>query len=204
MYLEFLAIKNDYIKASRRAFACGLAAASGGNISARLPGSGLMLIKPSGITLGDADERNLLITDLEGNVIEGNQKPTKETILHGEIYRKMPETGGIVHAHPLYSLMCANCFDQLPLVTKQMKQITDSPVPICKIKSLTVEREGMEEICKSLEQVKRPCGFLLEEHGVVAFAGNVTEAEYAAELIEENARVYWNMKLMERAENRWG
>ena len=136
-----------------------------------------MLIKPSGITLGDADEDNLLITDLEGTVIEGVRKPTKETILHGGVYRKMPEVGGIVHAHPLYSLMCANCFDLLPLVTKQMKQITDSPVPICKLKSLT--------------------GFLLEEHGVVAFAKNVIEAEYIAELIEENARVYWNMKLME-------
>ena len=157
-----------------------------------------MLIKPSGITLGDADEDNLLITDLEGTVIEGVRKPTKETILHGGIYRKMPEAGGIVHAHPLYSLMCANCFDLLPLVTKQMKQITDSPVPICKLKSLTVEQEGMEEIYRSLEQINRPCGFLLEEHGVVAFAKNVIEAEYIAELIEENARVYWNMKLMER------
>lgn len=197
MYLEFLEVKNAYIKASRRAFACGLAAASGGNISARIAGSGYMLIKPSGITLGDADEDNLLITDLEGTVIEGVRKPTKETILHGGIYRKMPEAGGIVHAHPLYSLMCANCFDLLPLVTKQMKQITDSPVPICKLKSLTVEQEGMEEIYRSLEQINRPCGFLLEEHGVVAFAKNVIEAEYIAELIEENARVYWNMKLME-------
>ena len=88
MYLEFLEVKNAYIKASRRAFACGLAAASGGNISARIPGSGYMLIKPSGITLGDADEDNLLITDLEGTVIEGVRKPTKETILHGGIYRK--------------------------------------------------------------------------------------------------------------------
>ena len=43
MYLEFLEVKNAYIKASRRAFACGLAAASGGNISARIPGSGYML-----------------------------------------------------------------------------------------------------------------------------------------------------------------
>ena len=79
--------------------------------------------------------------------IRDRRKPTKETILHGGIYRKMPEVGGIVHAHPLYSLMCANCFDLLPLVTKQMKQITDSPVPVCKLKSLTVEQEGMEEIC---------------------------------------------------------
>ena len=55
MYLEFLDRKNDYIKASRRAFEAGLAAGTGGNISVRLPGD-RMLVKPSGITLGEAGE----------------------------------------------------------------------------------------------------------------------------------------------------
>lgn len=52
MYLEFLEVKNAYIKASRRAFACGLAAASGGNISARIPGSGYMLINLQALPWG--------------------------------------------------------------------------------------------------------------------------------------------------------
>ena len=52
MYLDFIKAKNDYIAASRRAFECGLAAASGGNISVRLPGEEKMIVKPSGITLG--------------------------------------------------------------------------------------------------------------------------------------------------------
>ena len=87
MYLDFITAKNAYLAASHRAFACGLAAASGGNISVRLPGTDLMIVKPSGITLGQAAEENLIITDLYGNLVEGSIKPTKETILHGGLYR---------------------------------------------------------------------------------------------------------------------
>lgn len=191
MYLEFIAAKNAYIAASRRAFACGLAAASGGNISVRLPGTERMIVKPSGITLGAAAEENLIVTDLYGNLVEGSIKPTKETILHGGLYRRYPDIGGIVHAHPLYSIMCANTFDGVPLVTKQMKQIMDRPIPICKIKSNTVDEAGMNMIYAMLDANPGVCCFLLEEHGVVSFAKTVTDAENNAELVEENARVFW-------------
>lgn len=190
MYLEFIAAKNDYLRASHRAFACGLTAASGGNISVRLDGD-KMLVKPSGITLGEASEENLLITDLHGQPLEGKQKPTKETILHGGLYRALERVGAVVHVHPVYSIMCANCFDELPLVTKQMKQVMQTPVPICKVKSLTVDDAAMREILGLFEADPGLCCFLLEEHGVVAVGPTAAAAEDLAELVEENARVYW-------------
>lgn len=191
MYLDFIAAKNAYIAASHRAFVCGLAAASGGNISVRLPGTDLMIVKPSGITLGQAAEENLIVTDLYGNLVEGSIKPTKETILHGGLYRQFDHIGGIVHVHPVYSIMCANRFDEMPLVTKQMKQIMNVPVPVCKIKNNTVDQQGMQMIYDMLAQKPGVCCFLLEEHGVVSFAKSVTDAENNAELVEENARVFW-------------
>lgn len=193
MYLDFLSAKNAYIAASHRAFACGLAAASGGNISVRLAQNDRMLVKPSGITLGEASEENLIVTDLHGQLVEGNIKPTKETILHGGLYRLLPHIGGIVHVHPVYSIMCANTFDEMPLVTKQMKQIMTENVPVCKIKNNTVDEDGMRMIYNMLEIRPNICCFLLEEHGVVSFAKTVAEAENNAELVEENARVYWKM-----------
>ena len=191
MYLDFITAKNAYLAASHRAFACGLAAASGGNISVRLPGTDLMIVKPSGITLGQAAEENLIITDLYGNLVEGSIKPTKETILHGGLYRRLEQIGGIVHVHPVYSIMCANRFDEMPLVTKQMKQIMDVPVPVCKIKNNTEDEQGMRMIYDMLAKKPGVCCFLLEEHGVVSFAKSVADAENNAELVEENARVFW-------------
>lgn len=191
MYLEFLKAKNDYIAVSRRAYAANLAAASGGNISVRVPGTDLMIIKPSGITFADADESNLILARLDGTLAEGSLRPTKETILHGGIYRQFPSAGAVVHAHPVYSIMCANTFDEVPLVTKQMKQIMDCPVPVCKIKNNTVDEKGMDMIREMLESRPGVRCFLLEEHGVVAFGKDAFDAEYLAELVEENARVYW-------------
>lgn len=193
MYLEFLEAKNAYLAASRRAFACGLAAGSGGNLSIRIPQTELMIVKPSGITLGEVDESNLVIADLHGNLVEGRAKPTKETILHGGLYRRLPQIDAVVHVHPVYTIMCANCFDELPLVTKQMKQITSQPVPVLKIKHNTVDEAGMEMIGALLDCQPDACCFLLEEHGLVSFAKTMQDAQNNAELIEENARVYWEM-----------
>ncbi len=193
MYLEFLKAKNEYIAASRRAFACGLAAGSGGNLSIRIPGTQLMIVKPSGITLGEVDETNLVIADLFGNLVEGKTKPTKETLLHGGLYRNRPQIGAVVHVHPVYSIMCANCFEEMPLVTKQMKQITSRPVPILKIKHNTVDEAGMRQVEALLKDRPEACCFLLEEHGLVSFAATMQDAQNNAELIEENARVFWEM-----------
>ena len=197
MYLEFISAKNAYIAASRRAFACGLAAASGGNISVRIPGTDHMIVKPSGITLGQAAEENLTIADLSGRLLEGERKPTKETILHGGLYRFLPDTGAVVHLHPVSCMIVANCFDEMPLVTKQMKQITDRPVPVLKIKNNTVDEAGMAMIGALLKAQPGIPGFLLEEHGLVTFAKTAEDAENNAELFEENARVFLGMRGLE-------
>lgn len=195
MYLDFISAKNDYLAASHRAFACGLAAATGGNVSVRIGQGDHMLVKPSGLTLGDVSEQNLIITDLYGQLLEGSIKPTKETLLHGGLYRQIAQIGGIVHVHPIYAMLCANCFHELPAVTKQMKQITQFPVPVLKLKSLTVEEKGMENIYALLQKNADLCCFLLEEHGVVCFAKTARDAENNAELVEENAKVFWEMSM---------
>lgn len=193
MYLEFLNGKNDYIKASLRASQAGLAAGTGGNISVRLKEENRMLVKPSGITLGEAAEDNLIITDLDGNLLEGTLKPTKETLLHGELYKAYPHIGAIVHVHPIYSIIVANKCGEMELVTKQMEQITDRPVPVCKIKNNTIDARGMEMIHQVFrEEPKTPC-ILLEEHGLVAVGKTAMDACYIAELAEENAKVFWAM-----------
>lgn len=193
MYLDFLKQKNDYIAANHRAEKLGLAAGTGGNISVRIKGTDLMLIKPSGIVLGDTAESNFIITDLEGTLVEGNIKPTKETLLHGDLYKKYPEICAVVHVHPIHVMTVANMFDEMPLVTKQMKQITDRPVPICKSKNNTVDARCIEMIHEIFASNPKTPGFLLEEHGLVAVGKTALDACYIAELMEENAKVYWNM-----------
>ena len=76
-------IAEKLVIASKRAYNRGIQTGSGGNVSARIPGTETMLVKASGGSLGDCTPEGFLITDFDGNVVEGAGKPTREALLHG-------------------------------------------------------------------------------------------------------------------------
>ena len=84
-------IAEKLVIASKRAYNRGIQTGSGGNVSARIPGTETMLVKASGGSLGDCSPEGFLITDFEGNLIEGTGKPTREALLHGYIYKLRPD-----------------------------------------------------------------------------------------------------------------
>ena len=86
----------------------GDAAANDGNISVRV-GEGRLLITPSGVSKGRMTPDMLLVTDLDGTVIEGNRHPSSEGKMHLEVYRGRPDVNAVVHAHPPVSTAFAVC-----------------------------------------------------------------------------------------------
>ena len=78
MYREFLKAKNDFLQAAERTYSSGIQTGTGGNLSVRIPGTDLMIVKPSGYSYGQCSEENLTITDFAGNLQEGTCKPTRE------------------------------------------------------------------------------------------------------------------------------
>ena len=76
-------LAQELADASKRAYIRGIQTGSGGNVSARIPGTETMLVKASGGSLGDCTPEEFLITDFDGNVMEGTGKPTREALLHG-------------------------------------------------------------------------------------------------------------------------
>ena len=70
-----------------------------GNISARDPQSGLVVIKPSGIKYVDLRPEHMVVVDLEGDIVEGTLKPSSDTASHLYIYRARPDVNGVVHTH---------------------------------------------------------------------------------------------------------
>ena len=83
--------------------ASGLVAWTSGNISARVPGADLMVIKPSGVAYPDLTPESMVVCDLDGAVVEGELSPSSDTDTHAYVYRHMPEVGGVVHTHSAYS-----------------------------------------------------------------------------------------------------
>ena len=77
----------------------GLVAWTSGNVSARLAGSGLMVIKPSGVGYDDLTPASMVVCDLDGRPVSQGLSPSSDTATHAYIYRQMPEVGGVVHTH---------------------------------------------------------------------------------------------------------
>ena len=97
-------IAKELAMAAVRAYTRGIQAGSGGNVSARIPGEELMLVKASGGSLGDCTESDFLVTDFGGNLVQGDGKPTRESLLHGYIYRICPWVNAVVHVHAPYAI----------------------------------------------------------------------------------------------------
>ena len=75
-----------------------------GNVSARVPGHDLLVIKPSGVSYDDLTPENMVVCDLEGRVVEGEHAPSSDTEAQAYVYRELPAVGGVVHTHSTYAI----------------------------------------------------------------------------------------------------
>ena len=81
----------------------GLVVCTAGNVSARDPESGLVAIKPSGVSYDDLTAASMVVLDLDGTVVEGSHKPSSDTYSHLYVYRNRPDVNGVVHTHSRYA-----------------------------------------------------------------------------------------------------
>ena len=92
----------------------GLVAWTSGNVSARVPGSELMVIKPSGVLYDELTPASMVVCDLDGRPVSGGLSPSSDTATHAYIYRHMPEVGGVVHTHSTYATAWAARAEPIP------------------------------------------------------------------------------------------
>src|SRR5512135_1320627 len=93
---------------------------TGGNVSARDPETGYVIHKPSGVRYENLRPEMLVITDLDGKIIEGNLKPSSDTASHLYIYRHRPDVGGVVHTHSRYATAFAALGRPIPVYLTAM------------------------------------------------------------------------------------
>ncbi|WP_320128542.1 class II aldolase/adducin family protein [uncultured Sphaerochaeta sp.] len=191
MYTEFIAAKNDFLFTARRTYASGIQTGTGGNLSSRIPGTELMIVKPSGYTYGDCCEENLTITDFSGKLVEGSYKPTRESTLHGGLYSQFIAVGGIVHTHSPYAILCSLSFSQIELCTMHSALKLKKPIPIIDVETQAVEASEIHKVYEEFEKNPELSAFILKGHGIVAVGSSARKAGQIAELIEETAEIFW-------------
>lgn len=198
MTQEVYEIAENLVIASKRAYNRGIQTGSGGNVSARIPGTETMLLKASGGSLGDCTPEGFLITDFAGILIEGQGKPTREALLHGLIYRLRPDVHAVVHVHSPYAIGWSSSKKDLPLVTWHSQLKNPADYPTLDVHAAMVRMEDIPMVEEMFQRTPAISAFLLADHGVVAMGKNPLDAEHAAELVEETAQVAILNKLVEK------
>ncbi len=87
-----------------------------GNVSARVPGRDLMVIKPSGADYDTLTAEDMVVCDLYGNLVDGALAPSSDTAAHAYVYRHTPAVGGVVHTHSTYATAWAARGEPIPCV----------------------------------------------------------------------------------------
>ena len=102
----------------------GLVVWTGGNVSGRVPGEELFVIKPSGVGYDELSPENMILCTLDGEVVPGTQgsgrSPSSDTAAHAYVYRNMAEVGGVVHTHSTYATAWAARAEPIPCVITAM------------------------------------------------------------------------------------
>lgn len=170
-------IKQDIIETGKWIMAKQLTWGSSGNISAREEDR--IYVTASGTVLGDLHEEDITVVDLEGHVLEG-RKPSKETGMHLEVYRKRPETGAVLHASPFWTTFFA-C-TELELKTKLFIESMYYDENVLRIPYF---HAGSKELADAVSSVAdKTHVILMEHHGVLCYDQNLKECRAALEVTE--------------------
>jgi L-ribulose-5-phosphate 4-epimerase len=164
----------------------GLVAWTSGNISARVPGQDLIVIKPSGLSYDELTPESMVVVDLDGNVVEGELSPSSDTATHANVYRSLDAVGGVAHTHSPYATAWAAHGLAIPCVLTAMADEFGGEIPVGPFARIGGEEIGVG-IVETLAGSRSPA-VLMRNHGVFTIGANARDAVKAAVMCEDVAR----------------
>jgi L-ribulose-5-phosphate 4-epimerase len=163
-----------------------LVAWTAGNVSGRIPGEDLFVIKPSGVSYDELTPENMVVCDLDGNLVEGEHAPSSDTAAHAYVYRNMPDVGGVVHTHSTYASAWAARGEAIPCVLTAMADEFGGEIPIGPFALIGDDSIG-QGIVETLKG-HRSKAVLMQNHGVFTIGKDPKAAVKAAVMCEDVAR----------------
>ena len=163
-----------------------------GNVSARDPETGLVVIKPSGIRYEDLTPESMVVVDLDGKVVEGKHKPSSDTFAHVYVYRHRPDVNGIVHTHSTFATAWAAVGKPIPPVLTAICDEFGGPIPVGAYARIGGDEIG-QEIIRSIGDSP---AILMKNHCVFTVGRTAEAAVKAAVMVEDVARtVFYALQL---------
>ncbi|WP_219468983.1 L-ribulose-5-phosphate 4-epimerase [Nonomuraea rhizosphaerae] len=163
-----------------------LVAWTAGNVSGRVPGEDLFVIKPSGVSYDELTPQDMVVCDLDGNLVEGEHAPSSDTAAHAYVYRHLPEVGGVVHTHSTYASAWAARGEAIPCVLTAMADEFGGEIPVGPFALIGDDSIG-QGIVATLKG-HRSKAVLMQNHGVFTIGPTPKAAVKAAVMCEDVAR----------------
>lgn len=161
-----------------------LVAWTAGNLSARDPDTGLVVIKPSGVRYQDLTPDLFLLMDVDGRLVEGTLKKSSDADTHLVIYRHRPDVGGVVHTHSTFATAFAAVGRPIPPVLTAICDEFGGIIPCgeyAKIGGLEIGQEVLRSIGDNR-------AILMKNHGVFTIGPTPLAALKSAVMVEDVAR----------------
>ena len=168
----------------------GLVTFTWGNVSAIDRESGLVVIKPSGVSYEGMSAEDMVVVDLDGKVVEGKWKPSSDTATHVELYKAFPALGGIVHTHSSYATSWAQAGRDIPCLRCLTKE---------EIEDAYERNTGLlivSEFARLEKDPKAVPGCLCKNHGPFAWGKDPAQAVHNAVVLEEVAKMAFRCELI--------
>jgi L-ribulose-5-phosphate 4-epimerase len=161
-----------------------LVSMTSGNVSGRDRGTNYVVIKPSGVKYEDLKSSDMVVVDLEGKVIEGELRPSFDTLTHLYVYRHRQDVNGIVHTHSNYATSFAALGEPIPVCLTAMADQFGGPIPVG-----AYARIGEEEIGKEIiRSIGESPAILMKNHGVFTLGPSPRTALKTAVMLEDLAK----------------
>ena len=165
-----------------------------GNVSAKDEESGLIIIKPSGVSYDTMKPEDMVVVDLDGNTVEGTYRPSSDLPTHLYLYKQFPSLGGIVHTHSTFATAFAQSGREIIAYGTTHADAFYGNVPCTR--SLTeseieeaYERNTGKVIAETVENALSIPGILVNNHGVFTWGETAEKAVENAITLEEVAKM---------------
>jgi L-ribulose-5-phosphate 4-epimerase len=191
-------LKEEVLQANLKLVEYGLVILTWGNVSAVTEDRKFVVIKPSGVSYSTMTAGDMVVTDMDGNIVEGNLRPSSDLLTHLELYRAFPQVNAVVHTHSRYATALAQAARDLTCYGTTHADTFYGHVPCTRNLTEAEVQEDYEKNTgvvivetfreRNLDPAATP-GVLVRKHGPFTWGGNSQKAVENALILEETAHM---------------